>query len=321
MKKLAITGANGFVGSNLAIKLSADYDVVCLVRSNSDLQLLPENANIVKIDYDDLDAISAVLNDCDVLIHGAALTRARDWRTFKKINIDLTQNLLRLSGDLQQFIFISSQAAAGPAASREAPVLEEDVCHPVSMYGKSKLQAEMIIRQQAAIPWTIIRPVSVFGPGDRDFLYYFKLVSRHFAPLIGFKEKIFNFIYIDELIELIAKTVLNPKAANETFFAANSNTYSMDQFIRAIEAAVSKKSLHLPIPLFLLYPAALAAEFFSRISGKPPLINRQKIKEFRQNNWIVDTQKASSLLAFETTQDLTAPLQQTYKWYLEKGWL
>lgn len=321
MKKIAITGANGFVGSHLVRQLASEYDVICLVRKGSNLDLLPEGANILRIDYNKLDSISKVLSKCDILIHAAALTRAKNWQTFQKINIDLTQKLLELSGNLQQFIFISSQAVAGPALNKAKPLRETDDCNPISMYGRSKLLAEEIIRNEAEIPFTIIRPVSVFGPGDKDFLQYFKMIKKRIAPQIGFTAKCYNFIYVEDLVELIKRTILNEKAFNEIFFAASSSNYSMSQFIKSIESAMHRKALHPRIPHVVLYPVAAVAEFLNRFSSRPPLINREKIKEFQQKNWIVNPEKAKKLLAFEVKSDLTAQMKETYNWYREKGWL
>ena len=323
MKKIAITGANGFVGSHLVRKLAPKYDVLCLVRENADTDLLPENADIRMIDYNNLSTISEVLKDCDILIHSAALTRARNWQTFKKINIDLPEDLLKISNEikLQQFIFISSQAAAGPASDLYHPVQETDKCEPISMYGKSKFLAEKIIRDKADIPWTIVRPVSVFGPGDKDFLQYFKMIKKHIAPLIGFDKKNYNFIYVNDLVDLIDKTILNKKAFNETFFAAESKTYTMLEFIKSIELALNRKSLHLHIPHFLLSIAALMAGLLNKFSSRPPILNQEKVKEFKQKNWIVNTNKSEELLAFKTKSDLTKQIQETSNWYKSKGWL
>jgi nucleoside-diphosphate-sugar epimerase len=321
MKKIAITGANGFVGSRLVRQLAANHDVICLVRENSNIDLLPKNANIRKIEYNDLDAIREILVDCDVLIHSAALTRAKNWQTMKRINIDLTEQLLKISGDLKQFVFISSQAASGPAMNNATPVTESDLCKPLTIYGKSKMMAEELIRSKAEIPYTIIRPVSVFGSGDSDFLQYFKMIKNFIAVQIGFDEKHYNFIYVNELVKLIDKTILNKFAYNETFFAADPKTYTMQEFIKSIEMAMNRKSIHLRIPVFLLQPAAGIAEFLNKFSSRPPLLNREKVKEFRQSNWLVSTEKAKKLLAFESASDLTEQMKETYNWYKDKGWI
>ena len=324
MQKMIITGSNGFVGSALANKSKENYKVTCLVRHGSNVSLLPENIEIKYIDYNNTVAIMKLLCGQDVLIHTAALTRAKSWQQFKHINIDLTEKLIEIynqTTSLKQFIFISSQAAAGPAPDKNTPKLESDECYPVSIYGKSKLLAENLIKVKAEKPWTIIRPVSIFGPADKDFLQYFRLIKKHLAMFIGFQQKYYNFIFVDDLIEMISKTNNNEKAYNETFFARGTDTLSIQQFVHNIESVMNTRALHLHIPQFLLYPIAVVSEMLTVFSHRPPFVNREKIKEFKQDNWIVSGDKAKKILNFETSGNMLDKLKTTYQWYKEKDWI
>ena len=324
MQKLIITGSNGFVGSALANNLIENYEVTCLVRHGSNVSLLPENIEIKHIDYNNSEAIMELLRGQDILIHTAALTRAKNWQQFKQINIDLTETLIEMynkTPSLKQFIFISSQAAAGPAPDKNTPKLESDECYPVTMYGKSKLLAENLIKGKAEKPWTIIRPVSVFGPGDKDFLQYFKLIKKHLAMFIGFRQKYYNLIFVDDLVEMISKAINNEKVYNETFFARGTDVLSIQQLVHYIEGVMNTRALHLHVPQFLLYPIAAVSEMLTVFSYRPPIINREKIKEFKQDNWIVSGDKAKNILGFETSRDMLDNLKITYQWYKDKGWI
>jgi nucleoside-diphosphate-sugar epimerase len=324
MQKLIITGSNGFVGSALANNLKENYEVTCLVRHGSNVNLLPENIEIKYVDYNNIEEVMKLLRGQDILIHTAALTRAKNWQQFKKINIDLTEKLLIIfnkTPSLKQFIFISSQAAAGPAPDKNTPKLESDECYPVTMYGKSKLLAENLIKEKTEKPWTIIRPVSVFGPSDKDFLQYFRLIKNHLAMFIGFRHKYYNFIFVEDLVEMISKTINNEKAYSETFFAGGTDMLSIQQFIHNIESVMNTKALHLHIPQFLLYPIAMVSELLTVFSHRPPIVNREKIKEFKEDYWLVSNEKTKKVLDFETTGNMLNKLKITYRWYKEKGWI
>lgn len=323
MNKIALTGANGFVGSNLACKLKKNnFQVKCLVRANSDLSLLPENVEICKVDYNDSEQVAAFLQDCDFLIHNAALTRAKTWKEFKKINVDFTENLLKLAAEetkIKRFIFISSQAAAGPASNYDKPKQEKDKCKPVSWYGKSKLLAEKII-QDYSFPYTIIRPVSVFGPGDKDFLIYFKLISHNLAFQVGFKPKFMSLVFVDDLVEMISRS-LNEKAENEILFSASTPKISMQEFIEILSKIMHKKTMNLHIPHFLVDLLTVLFEPVNFLRKRPPVLNRQKAREFKQKYWLADPQKTWELLNFKTELSLAEQLKITYNWYKNKGWL
>ncbi|MEA2095072.1 MAG: NAD-dependent epimerase/dehydratase family protein [Candidatus Cloacimonadota bacterium] len=325
MKNIVITGANGFVGSALAKKLlNSGHEVTCLVRTGSDISLIEGNKYICYINYDNLEEIEHALQNKDILIHAAALTRARKWESFKKINIELTDTLLKISNNssIKKFIFLSSQAVAGPALNESSRKKEEDSPNPITMYGKSKLLAEDIIHKNAKMPWTIIRPVSVYGAGDKDFLALFKMVKKHFVFLNSFRTKYYSIIYIDELTDLIEKTINNEEAYNETFFAANPRIIKNKELHKLIGEAINSKTITIRIPEFLIFPIASILEFFSLIfNRKFPVLNRDKVKEFKEDYWIVDTTKAKTKLNIEFKDEYLINFKKTYQWYKNKGWL
>ncbi len=325
MEKIVITGANGFVGSSLAQKLlSSGNEITCLVRTGSNIDLIENKKDIVFVDYKNANEIKKIISNKDVLIHTAAIVRAPKWKSFQKVNIDLTQQLVQIcnGSSLKQFIFLSSQAAAGPTSSENSLKKETNSAEPVTMYGQSKLLAEELIRKNLKTPWTIVRPVSVYGEGDKDFLELFKMVRNHIVVINSFRKKFYNLIYINELTELIEKTINNGVAFNETFFAANPSVIKNNELHKLIGKAIDSKTITLRIPEFLLFPIAFILEFISKtFRSKFPVLNIDKVKEFKQDYWIVDTNKVKKKLNIEFKDDYLLNFKKTYKWYKDKGWI
>ena len=322
--KIAITGANGFIGSQLVHFLKdTNTEIISLVRKGSDIKLIEKEKNISYVAYDNLIDLERIMIDVDVLIHCAALTRAKNWYHFKKININLTEKLVDIANNsesLKQFIFLSSQAASGPAISAK-PKTEDDICNPVSMYGKSKLLAEQEIKKKCTRPYTIIRPASVYGMGDKDFLEYFKLIQKRISIKTGNQKKFISLIYAEDLAWLIKLSILNNKAYNQTFFATDGKIYTWDNFIRTLTKIMNRKVLHLHIPEKVVSTAAIIAEVGSYMKKRPPLLNTEKVQEMKQNFWLADNQKAMKLLGFSAQNTLDEGLSKTYNWYLENKWL
>ena len=80
--------------------------------------------------------------------------------------------------DTKRFVYLSSLAAAGPSCDG-APSKETGEPKPVSAYGRSKLEGERIVmRHKNTIPVTVIRPPAVYGPRDKDFYIFFKLLKK-----------------------------------------------------------------------------------------------------------------------------------------------
>ncbi len=322
MKKIVITGANGFIGSSLAKKLMAkNFDVICLVREGADTTLLPQYANIIFVNYSDSKLLRKIFSKNEILIHTAAMTKAKNWQQIYKANVELTQNLIEYfnqTKSMKQLIFLSSQAVSGPAINKTSPKKESDENNPLTIYGKSKLEAEKIIFQNCK-NWTILRPVSVFGPGDKDFLQLFKLIKKNISIQIGRKNKFFNLIYINDLVEIIIRCIDNKKTFNEIIFATNSKIISQIEFSQMFSKSLNKKILKLTIPIYILKMIAKFNELFFK--AKTPLLNKEKIKELEQQYWLVEGKKAEKLLAYKSADNFLKQVKKTYDWYLKKGWL
>lgn len=323
-KKALVTGANGFVGSNLVrALLKKGYKVTCMVRRTSNLSSL-ENLP-VSFKYADYYSLSSLQDACkeqDIVFHVAAKVREVNEKRYFDANVEVTGNLLEAinGSNTEKFIFLSTQAAAGPADGL-SPKTETCPCNPVSYYGKSKLEAEKVVREECPVPWVIIRPSSVYGPYDKDFLKYFKLVNKHIAPLAGFKKKYFSLIYVEDLVQMIILTAESERANNEIFFAGDGNVYLLEDFISAIEEVMQKKAMTLHIPFFLSYLLAAFNECMKFFTKKQATINLQKVKEMRKCYWLCSTEKAKEILNYKPHYSLQEGVKKTYQWYKEHQWL
>lgn len=324
MSRIIITGANGFIGSLLAQHLQdAGHQVCSLVRHGSDAALITNPETIRYIDYHDHQDLLDACTGYNVLIHTAALTKATSQSAMEAINVGLTEQLIDVvnkTSSMQQFIFISSQAATGPAHFRSAKK-EDDLCTPISWYGVSKLKAEQKVHGHCTVPYTIIRPCSVFGPSEKDFLQMFSLIKHRLALFPGYCRHYLNLIYVEDLINCIALTINAPKAFNQIFHVTDGREYSNRAFAANMKKAMNRFAINIFIPVWALKISACCMEFTARLRGKPALVNRQKVTEMLQQYWLLDSQKASQLLGYKPRWDQVAALRKTYTWYKEHSWL
>jgi nucleoside-diphosphate-sugar epimerase len=322
--RIVITGANGFIGSNLTrFLMKGGHDVTAVVRKTSNGSLVPIKCKILEVDYCSIESIKQAITNQDIVIHSAALTRAESWQQMKEINVGVTEKIVEAvnaSESIKQLIFISSQAAAG-MGERHKPKTEEDLAKPITWYGKSKLMAEEVIKNRLLKEWTIIRPVSVYGPGDKDFLQTFKMMKNHISVSLGIRDKYINLIYIDELLVFINKCIDNPVAFHQVFFASDGKTYTHKMFSNAMQNAIHTYSLHLTIPdAVVLYVAALG-ELKNKLQPRSSIVNLQKFKELKGRYWTVSIDKARKLLDYNPRPNLTHYLHSTWIWYKEQNWL
>ncbi len=325
MKNILVTGANGFIGSSLVNELNnSEYNVTALVRKSSNTELLSTQSKIRYIDYRDQKELQKIFEDHHILVHCAALTRAKKWKDFLEINVELTQKMVELcnrTDAMQHFIFISSQAAAGPASSLSDPKREADEEKPLTYYGKSKFLAEKYIKKFSRKNWTILRPVSVYGPGDQDFLQLFKMIKKGFSAQIGFQKKYFQTIYISDLIELIIRTFGNERCYQKTFFLANEPFINEEDFSQIIAKEMDKKIVNIRLPISLISLIAQFLDLLHIFSKRPAVLNRQKVKEFAQRYWLVDTSKTKRILDFSHKSEVSQNIKKTIADYKKRGWL
>ena len=238
-------------------------------------------------------------------------------------NLELTGKVVaavNASASSLQLIYISSQAASHPSYGG-IPAKESEPGAPLTIYGKSKLAAEKAIQNTCLKPWTIIRPCSIYGGGDRDFLNLFKTVQQGISFQIGRQDKLLNMIHIDELAAFIQLCLQNPVVFGEVLFATDSVVYKQSDILAAIALALQKTPRHIVIPELLARVIFALGDLSGRLRRKQGLINREKMKEIMAEGWFADTTKAVDLLNWKPLPNLQQHILETAKCYIELGWL
>ncbi len=330
--KVLITGANGFIGSYLAEALIDEgYDVKCLVRKTSNLQwLLPyqntNKRNKISFIYGDITDKASLYNavkDIDYVYHLAGLIKTHHPEDYYEVNYLGTKNLIEtvkeVSPKLKKFIFLSSLAASGPSADGHL-LRESDECHPITDYGKSKLRAEELLKNKFMrdIPIVIIRPPVIYGPRDRGFYFYFKVVKKRFIPVLRNK---LSFCFVSDLVNGIILTSESEKACGQIYFISSDKTYSSEQIGKLISDNLGIRAVKIKIPKWLILTAGLVSESVAGFIRKTSIFNRQKARELIQSYWICDVSKAKRELGFNPGVGIEEGIRTTVDWYIKHGWL
>ena len=325
--KALVTGGNGFIGSHLVEHLlKKSYTVCCLVRKTSDLkwiQHLP--IEFVYGDLFDNSALKTALQNVDVVFHSAGLTKAKTKEEYFRGNQLATHNFLEQTvvhnPSLKRFVHISSQAAVGPSFSEE-PINEIVPFHPITTYGKSKMEAEKECHNFfEKLPITICRPPAVFGERDKDVFEFFKTMNTGIQPLIGFNRKKVSLIHVADLVDGIIQYAESENSIGQTYFIASEDTYSWNEIGETTAQVLGKKAFRISIPEWLVYGIFGFGEIVGKFSSQPSIINWEKARDVTQQYWTCSIAKAKKDFGYKQNLSLEEGVKRTVAWYKIAGWL
>ncbi len=326
-KKLLITGASGFLGYHLIeAALLQNFEVYAGVRKSSNTKHLDKNkVTVVELNMADTANVKKIIeeNGINYIIHAAALTRAKTESDYNFSNAALTRNLAIAAAEgntgFKKFVFISSLAALGPSQDGN-PVKEDDIPHPLTWYGKSKLLAEKYLKEIPGLPFIVLRPTAVYGPREKDLFLIIQSIKKGIEVYIGRGEQKLSFVYVKD-VAAIAVKCLESKINGEFYNLADGKVYDQYAFSDAAKNETGKKTLRLHLPLGIIKKVAAGMDLLYSRSSKTPVLNEDKVKELTAKDWSCSIEKIKNSEGFSPAYDLKSGMAETIAWYKENKWI
>jgi nucleoside-diphosphate-sugar epimerase len=233
----------------------------------------------------------------------------------------LLHTLEKLNTPVKRFLHVSSQAAVGPSPSTE-PISEDQPCHPLTVYGKSKNQSEIITRKfRDKIPVTIVRPPVVYGPRDKDVLNLFKSINMGLNLMVGKTDQYVSIVYVEDLARGILEATFSEKTAGNTYFICEETPYYWSQVANLIAELLDRKFVTIKLPLPVANTIAFFMEMSGRLTKQSTILNREKMMEIKEPYWVISPQNARNDFQYSTQYPLEQGIQKTIEWYREYRWL
>lgn len=275
---ITITGASGFVGTNLGAYLQDKNMMI------SSLSLRGDWVNKFNPTTNAIIHLAGKAHD---------LENTSEEVEYFKINRDLTIELFNefLNSEVKDFFFFSSVKAVADTADG---VIDENIIpNPLTAYGKSKFEAENYLLKQQLPEGKrlfIIRPCMIHGPGNKGNLnLLYKVVEKGIPwPLSKFDNSR-SFLSIDNLSYLVQEMLMNKKVESGIYNFSDDQFLSTNQLIIAINKALGRKAKFLPIPKELIQSIAKCGDVI-----RLPL-NSERIKKLTEN-YVVSNQKIKTAL-------------------------
>jgi nucleoside-diphosphate-sugar epimerase len=311
---IAVTGATGFIGATICRVLhEAGFAVRILVRSRQRAQTLGACVDgMVEGDLHDRKALVRLVDGAVAVVHCAGVVRGAQQADFDRVNVEGLENLLAVMSEAgtdgpARLLSLSSLAAREPA---------------LSFYANSKYRGEQVLLQQAgALQWLALRPPAVYGPGDRELLPLFQLMSRGFAPVPGSTTARFSMIYVDDIAGFVLAWLQQP-AATTGVFALDDGTpggYSWQDVAAAVAHLCQRPVRVVRVPAVLLNLPAWVNRALARRFGYAPMLTPEKLRELRHPDWVCDNRAVQQVLDWQPRYQLESGLAHTPGWCRSLG--
>lgn len=306
---VTVFGGSGFVGTQAVRALARDgWRVRVAVRNPAlaqDLRILGDVGQIqpVRCDITRPADVTAALKGADAAVNLVGLLFQAPGRSFAAAHVDGARNIAEacVAGGVGRLVQVS---AIGADANSEAD------------YGRTKGEAENAAR--AVKPDTVIlRPSIVFGNGDGFLNRFADMATTSPAlPLIGGGATKFQPVYVGDVAEAIARSVIRPEAAGRTFELGGPAVWTFKEILQYILRETSRSRILAPIPVF-------AAATLGRITGLtaligiPPVLTRDQVLMLKVDNVVSPGAAGLSDLGIEPTGlEAIAP---SYLWRYRRG--
>ncbi len=315
LKTAAVTGATGFIGGHLVQRLIAEgWRVRVLVRrlgTESVLAGLPVERVLGSLE--DRESLRRLVRGAAAVVHVAGLVKARSRTEFFRVNAAGVANLAEIAAEHSprpHFVFISSLAAREPG---------------LSAYAASKHAGETALTGLGgSLPWTILRPPAVYGPGDPNTLIFFKCIAKGLGPLPAPESARLSLLHVEDLADAVLAVLSSGEATMGGTYEVDDGQvggYSWRAIVEAAGEHFSRPLRTFRSPRSILYGASCINSLAGLVSGRAPILSPGKVREIRHPDWVCRNNQLAEQTNWRPQWSLKEGFSDAIGWYREKSCL
>ena len=306
--KIAITGANGFIGKSLLNYLSGRYELYALSRRNKF-----ESKSVNYINYDinkNNENLENILKDISVIIHTAARVHVKNdigkdnFDKYELLNYESTIKIATMAKKLgvKKFIFLSTVAVYGEKSTEEFRFKVGDEENPLTSYSITKLSAErklFELSKNTNLDVICLRIPLVYGPGAKGNIKTLIDLCKIGIPLpFGSVKNKRSYLYIGNLESFIDRCISFPFPINRTLNVSDNYDLSLSKLVSLVKKILNKNNFN-----FRVSPNILRVILF--------LVGKSNINSKLLDNFRVDISDSMNLLNWDPPYDILHGLNKT----------
>lgn len=323
---MLVTGASGYIGGQLALRLRREgRSVRTLMRPSSCVDhLVAAGVDLVQGDIRNPEDVARAVEGVHLVYHiaGVFRTAGHSDSLYMDVNHGGTQNVMDAAKRHGVARVVHNSTIGVHGDVQEVPCTEDSPFNPGDAYQRSKLEGERCAREAFAsgLPGTVCRPSSVYGPGDLRNLKLFKMLRLSRFWMFGSGETLFHPAYIDDLIEGFLLCGSHPAAIGRTYLLAGPEYVTLNQWVAAAARAVHREPPRRRLPYWPLGTAAAVCEAVCVPFGIEPPLHRRRARFF-VNKRAFSSARASEELGYNPRVGVVEGCRRTAAWYFEQGYL
>lgn len=325
-----VTGGAGWLGRALVGALAGDgRRVRCLVRDGAEAEIVRRHGDVETVEGDvrdpaAADALLGGLSGHTVFHLAGVIHPTGGTREFYDVNVGGTANVLdaaRRSG-AARLVHVSSNSPFGVARDPATTFDEETPYRPLLGYGRSKMEAEELVRR-AGFETVVVRAPWFYGPFQpARQTRFFAAVRRGLFPMFGPGRNRRSMVYTDNLVDGLLRAARTPGAAGRAYWIADARPYPMREILDTVRQALRDEGLdvagrsHVRAPAVLADAAGVADAALQR-TGR----YSQSIHVLSEMNKTIacSIELARAELGYEPRVDLREGMRRSIRWCLQEG--
>ena len=326
--RVLVTGATRYTGIVLVKRLlEAGAKVRAIARASSDLSPFKEmDVEWIRGEIFDKETIHKAMDGIQYVFHVAAAFREAKSteQDYWNVHVGSTQLLCDEAlkqPDFKRFVHVSTMGVHGHIVN--PPGDENSPFAPGDGYQRTKAEADKWIAEfgpKNNLPFTIIRPCAIYGPGEKRLLKLFKMANKSYFPILGKGKCWYHLVHVEDLVGGMMLAAVEEKALGEAFIIGSSEPIQLEDMAAIIARVYKNKLRVLRLPIGPFFLMGDLCEFLCKpFKIEPPIYRRRVAFYSKDRNF--STRKMQEVLGYQPLYENEAGIVESANWYRDHDWL